>query len=76
MILGAYSWRDIKSGYSAPMFEINDAVALRNFKFASSNESTIIGKNPTDFELIKVGDFNTDTGEFSNLERTVICETV
>lgn len=74
MILGAYSWRDIKSGYSAPMFELNDQVALRNFKFACTNENTIIGKNPADFECIKVGEFNTETGEFLNCERSVIAE--
>nr|DAW37060.1 MAG TPA: DNA binding protein [Microviridae sp.] len=31
MIFDVYSIRDVKSGYSLPITEMNDAVAMRNF---------------------------------------------
>lgn len=62
MKVGVYSMRDAVSGnFQNPTFEINDAAAARNFKF-SVNNNDFIGFNAADFDLFKIGVFDTQTG--------------
>lgn len=72
MILNVYSIRDIKSGYLTPTFEVNDAVALRNFKAACSRADSIFSFSPADFEIYRIAKFDSNTGEFFDIEREVI----
>lgn len=74
MILNVYSVRDIKSGFLTPTFELNDAIALRNYKFACSKSDSILNFNPVDFELYRIAKFDSNTGEFFDIEREVITE--
>lgn len=68
MIVNVYSMRDAKVGYLSPTFELNDAIAIRNFKFALSDSKTVIGANVGDFDLYRIGSFDTDTGRILGCE--------
>lgn len=64
MKLGVYSIRDVHTGFCTPTFEANDRVAWRNFQHASMNPDTILATHPTDFQLLKLATFDSETGEF------------
>lgn len=67
MTFGVYSVRDAKSGYIQPTFEINDAVAMRNFEHAAENSDSLLFSHFEDFDLYKIGYFDTDTGSITDL---------
>lgn len=62
MILNVYAIRDTKSGYMNPTFELNDAVAMRNFAFACQQTDSLLFAACSDFELYQIGRFDTETG--------------
>lgn len=57
-----YAIKDTKSGFLNPSFEINESIAVRNFKYAMSHEDSLFKFAPSDFELWKIGTYDTDTG--------------
>lgn len=62
MTLNVYAIRDTKSGYMNPTFELNDAVAMRNFSFAAQQADSLLFACASDFELYQIGRFDTETG--------------
>lgn len=62
MILGVYAIQDLKSGFMTPTVEPNDAVASRNFSHAVQNNQSVLFTHCEDFRLMKLGEFDTDTG--------------
>lgn len=64
MKLGIYSMRDRLTGYLQPSFDLNDAVALRNFEAAilQVRPGNLLHTNPEDYALYKLGDFDSDSG--------------
>lgn len=62
MKLGIFAMRDNLSGFLAPFTEINDQVAMRNFKFTVSRDNTVYNFQQSDFSLYKLGTFDTETG--------------
>lgn len=63
MILGMYSIYDKKVGYMIPSFQQNDKLAIRNFEIdITSPEAKAINIHPEDFNLQKIGEYDTDTG--------------
>lgn len=58
-----YVIRDVKVGFD-PQFivQANENAALRGFQFIISNEQSMQGKFPADYELYKVMEFDTDSG--------------
>lgn len=62
MILNVYAIRDVKSGYMNPTFELNDAVAMRNFQFACQQTDSLLFAAAADFELYQIGRYDTETG--------------
>lgn len=69
MILGIYSIRDRLSGYLQPTFDLNDAVAMRNFSAAilSPDAHLLMHTNSEDYDLYRVGQFDSDSGIISAL---------
>lgn len=67
MIYGAYSIKDIKSGYLPPNFDINDLCAKRNFEHACSRSDSLFYTHPSDYQLFKVGEFDTENGKFTRM---------
>ena len=62
MIYGFYSIKDLKTGYLPPEVNINDLAACRNFEHACSRTETLFYTHPGDYQLWKLGTFDTDTG--------------
>lgn len=63
-----YSIKDVKVGYGIPFHSLSDATAVRELKVAvnAPKGTTIIADCPEDFQLYRIGSFDTDTGEFTN----------
>lgn len=68
MKLGIYAIRDIKtSSYGNPMFQPTDGSMIRDFSDAvnSKQEKNHLNDHSDDFELFKLGEYETDTGEIT-----------
>lgn len=74
MKIGVYSMRDQLSGFLTPSFELNDQIATRNFSYAIKKPDTLLFASAKDFDLLKIGEFDTDTGELTPLSPTVVCQ--
>lgn len=59
----AYAVHDTKShSYGPPMFLRHGAEAMRSFEQAANDEQTMLFKYPDDYELVRIGHYNDDTG--------------
>jgi len=68
MKLQAYSVFDSKAKFFVkPFYCANDMVALRLFASAASDRALDIGKFPTDFSLFHVGEWDDDSGTFTQV---------
>lgn len=66
MIYGMYSVKDLKTGYLPPTYDMNDLSAMRNFEHACMNEDSLFFTHSSDYQLFKVGTFDTETAEITN----------
>lgn len=58
-----YAVRDIHVGFNAPMTDINDQVAIRNFTYAINNPGNeVMNFAPKDYDLYRLGEFDTESG--------------
>ena len=57
-----YAIKDIKSGFSDPCTQVNDAVAARSFVQQIPKLSENFGIPVTDFQLWRCGKFDIDSG--------------
>lgn len=57
-----YSYRDVKVGFTPPQADQNDGTAIRGFKYALNNKDGVMNYSPKDFDLYRVGEFDTDKG--------------
>lgn len=62
MIYGVYAIRDSKTGFLTPTVDINDQSAARNFEHAALQSNTLFFSHPADYDLYKIGSFDTDSG--------------
>lgn len=62
MDFGIYSVRDSKTGFMAPTVDPNDDAAARNFFHAVSVSEGILFTYASDFDLYKLGVFDSDSG--------------
>ena len=62
MQYGIYSIRDKHTGFMAPMIDMTDESAQRNFSLTVNSNPGVIGFKPEDFDLYKIGDFDIDSG--------------
>lgn len=60
------SMRDKHTGFMAPQLDVNDQSAVRNFANTMQNApaESIIGFAPADFDLYKLGTFDSEKGMF------------
>lgn len=63
-----YSYRDVKAGFGSPMCDISDETAIRGFSYAVNNRDGIMNFSPKDFDLYKIGTFDTVKGVITPLE--------
>lgn len=57
--------------YHKPMFFMNEAVARRAFQNIVNAPETEIAKNPEDFTLMHVGEFDDANGSINNFEANI-----
>lgn len=57
-----YSYRDNKVGFGSPVIDQNDNCAIRGFSYAINNHDGLMAFSPADFDLYKIGDFDTHSG--------------
>lgn len=58
-----YAIKDVKSGFSDPCTQVNDAVAARSFERQIPLLSDQLGIPLTDFQLWRCGKFDCDSGK-------------
>lgn len=69
MILKVFSVRDIKSGiFHPPFFKSTHGVAERDFRTMVTDDKTTIAKNPEDFDLFYLGEYDDQIGKFECLD--------
>lgn len=64
MIYGIYSIRDSKTGFLSLMLDQNDNSAMRNFQHACANAQSLFFTHAADYDLCKLGSFDSSTGNF------------
>lgn len=75
MKFNVYAIRDVHTGFLSPTFEINDAVAMRNFSHAVQQSESVLFTHASDYSLFRVGSFDSDTGRLMPEELPVlVCE--
>lgn len=75
MIKGLYSVYDKMTGFMPPAAMENDEVAIRNFGYdVTSIDRNIINANPEDFNLQKIGTFDTELGEIAPIPIKIIAD--
>ena len=57
-----YAIKDVKSGFSDPCTQVNDAVASRSFERQVPRMSDELGIPLSDFQLWRLGQFDVDSG--------------
>lgn len=57
-----YAIRDVRSGFLQPTFELNDAIATRNFHHACMNSDSVLFSHAADFALYRLGQYDPDSG--------------
>lgn len=73
--MNVYSIRDSRTGFLHPTFEVNDAVAARNFSHAVQQSDSVLFTHASDFSLFRIGTFEEDTGRLVSEEMPVyICD--
>lgn len=75
MKLGMYAIYDKMTGFMVPSFQQNDEQAIRAFKYdLNSEDMNLIQANPEDFNLQKVGIYDTDTGIVEPVQIKILCD--
>lgn len=72
MIYNMYSIRDSRTGFLSPTCDINDVSAERNFEHACFNRSSLFYTHVKDYDLVKIGQYDSDTGELLPCDHKVL----
>lgn len=73
MVLNIYSIRDTFTGYGQIFLESSDPVAVRGFRFALSKKDSAMFTDPNDFDLMRLGTFDTETGAINYSPAVTVC---
>lgn len=63
MKYGVYSYRDNKTSFGQIWYDHNDEAAKRGFAMMMNTPSGIMGFAPADFDLFRIGTFDSDNGQ-------------
>lgn len=62
MKYGIYAIKDVKVGFMQPFIQVNDGVAVREFRNIVNSSNSVVSANYTDMELYQLGSYCQDTG--------------
>lgn len=69
----AFAFYDSKSGrYDTPFYCQSDIFAKRHYKMVANDPKSIVHNFQEDFNLVRLGYFNINTGEFTSNHETVV----
>lgn len=57
-----YSYRDKLIGFGTPLIDNSDQTAQRGFSMQMNNPQSLNNFSPSDFDLYRIGVFDTDNG--------------
>lgn len=57
-----------------PFFVKNDAIAIRSFSAAVEEGNSDLSKYPEDFVLLRIGEFNQETGEITGTSHELVAQ--
>lgn len=63
MVYGVYAFRDNKTSFGQIWNDYNDDSAKRGFAMMMVNSNGLLGFAPQDFDLFKIGEFDSETGQ-------------
>lgn len=63
-----FAYRDNKVAFMTPFIDQNDESAIRGFSYAINSEKGVMNFAPSDYDLYKLGEFDTDTGKLIPLD--------
>ena len=64
MIINIYAIKDAKAdAFLNPFFKPNDAMAERDFANACADENSMFARNPEDFQIYHIGEFDDESAE-------------
>lgn len=72
MKYGVYVIRDMLTGYLTPTVDVNDKSAARNFVHAITRTDGIFHSHPQDFDLLRIGNYDSETGVVSDCEHELV----
>lgn len=73
MLTSMYSIKDDLIGYGVPFATDNDAVAMRYFNQAVIQPNSIYSLNKSQFNLYRIGTFDTESGRFEPSDPCYVC---
>lgn len=74
MILKCYSIKDEQNGFRLPMVSGSDGDFKRTFILECKNPDSLMHMMPEDFSRWAIGEWNTETGKFTNYEQPKLLE--
>lgn len=73
MIYPIFSYRDNKVGFGAPIIDQNEAAGVRGFSYAVNAHEGIMNFSPADFDLYKIGTFDSEKGVIEAITPELVC---
>lgn len=73
MMKPMYCVRDLKIGFLPPFTDVNDEAATRGFQYAMNKPDTLEFTNIDDYQLFKVGEYDTETGIIKPITPEFVC---
>lgn len=67
-----FSVKDNKVGFMNPQMDTNEQTAVRGFAFGINNADNVMNFVPSDFDLYKVGYFDTEKGTLESITPDLI----
>lgn len=67
MTYGIYSFRDNKTQFGQIWCDSSDEAAKRGFAMMINNGDGIMGFAPSDFDLFKIGEFDSEDGQITSV---------
>lgn len=69
-----YAVKDVKVGFMQVVMFHNNEEAKRAFLYVASDKNSTVGKNPEDYELWYLGNYDVESGLISDTEnRSFVC---
>lgn len=74
MVRQVFTLRDLKSDFGSPFCCVNANIARRELsQVVNSEKHSPISQFPEDYDMYQIGEFNTESGELTAIDKKFIC---